>query len=249
MERICRPVSFADLSSASDDFSYMGGSDDSTERRNLSDQNWIQITNNRNSNAAHQQQQQHKRIILFNPASLENIALINRLCEIEHSIIERYINTYCPFKTASYILKNQLMNGTVKYHSENIHIRNREIGPPSTVLYPFITGRGERDYLNGTYSHSQLSHETDAQRLGLPTLGRSSHLSSHFSLRESYDFKRFGVSRTLAHKDDASYATSVMSSHSLCLRNCPKDRFILKISGVWETATNVGITMKFILVR
>jgi hypothetical protein len=27
------------------------------------------------------------------------------------------------------------------------------------------------------------------------------------------------------------------------------ERFILKISGVWETLTNVGITMKFILVR
>jgi len=194
MERIFRPVSFADLSSASDDFSYMGGSDDSTERRNISDQNWIQITNNRNSNTA-----PHKRIILFNPVSLENIALINRLCEIEQSIIERYIKTYCPFKTASYILKNQLMNGTIKYHSENVHIRNRETRPQpqSAPFYPL-----------------------NIQKCMFPA------------------------------KQIMSVSGESAGFDSFIKNGRPKiERFILKISGVWETATNVGITMKFILVR
>ena len=131
--------------------------------------NWIQITSNRNNTT--------KRVILFNPMSLENIALINRLCQIEQNIIERYIRTYCPFKTTSYILKNQLMNGIIKYHSENVHIGTKE---------------------------------------------------QHHQWFKSASFD------------------SIMNM------NCPmkpKERFILKISGVWETATNVGITMKFILVR
>jgi hypothetical protein len=131
--------------------------------------NWIQITSNRNNTT--------KRVILFNPMSLENIALINRLCQIEQNIIERYIRTYCPFKIASYILKTQLMNGTIKYHSENVHI-------------------GTNEPLHKWYKSA------------------------------SFD--------------------SILNAN--CIINT-RERFILKISGVWETATNVGITMKFILVR
>jgi hypothetical protein len=143
------------LHCSSDEYEY-------NQKDTTNSQNWIQITGNRNSVST-----KTKRVVLFNQMSLENISLINRLCQIEQSIIERYIRTYCPFKNASYILKNQLMNGAIKYHSENVHI--------GTKLVRF---------------------------------------------------------------------DSIINANYLI-----KERFILKISGVWETATNVGITMKFILMR
>jgi len=100
-----------------------------------------------------------KRTISFNPASKENIGSIERLCQIEHEIVNRYIASFCPTKIASYVLRTQLVSGTIKYHSED-----------------------------------------------RPCLRNGSVYSA-------------------------------------------KDKCILKISGVWETATNVGITMKFILLN
>ena len=70
-----------------------------------SQQNWIQV--NRTS----------KRTFAFSNASKLNMDLVERLCQIEKDIIERYIASNCPSKTASYILKNQLVSGTIKYHS------------------------------------------------------------------------------------------------------------------------------------
>ena len=96
-----------------------------------------------------------KRIIAINLSSRENMRLIEKLCEIENAIIERYISEHCPSKIATYILKSQLLGGTIKYHSET-------------------------------------TAKTHRQKNG-------------------------------------------------------SDHFILKISGVWETSSNVGITMKFIL--
>jgi len=116
------------------------------------DQCWVQITSRSTINA--------KRIISFNPASKDNLALIDKLCAIERDIIDRYISEYCPLKLATYSLRTQLASGSIKYHSENKeHPENRK-------------------------------------------------QSSAF-----------------------------------------QERCILKISGIWETATNVGITMKFILVH
>jgi hypothetical protein len=95
-----------------------------------------------------------KKLISFDSNSKENKTLIEKLCKFEQDIIKRYIDENCPKKTATYILKNQLMTNTIKYHSEN-----KEIGKK----------------LNNV------------------------------------------------------------------------ERCILKVSGLWETATNVGITMKFTL--
>lgn len=96
-----------------------------------------------------------KKIIVFDSNSKENKLLIEKLCRFENDIIKRYIDENCPKKTATYILKNQLMTNTVKYHSEN--------------------------------------------------------------------------------KEFVKKINNV-------------ERCILKVSGLWETATNVGITMKFTLV-
>ena len=95
-----------------------------------------------------------KKSISIDPNSRENKILIEKLCKFEQEIIKRYIDENCPTKTATYILKNQLMTNAIKYHSEN-----REFGKKSKDV----------------------------------------------------------------------------------------ERFILKVSGVWETSTNVGITMKFTL--
>ena len=114
--------------------------------------------------------QQTKHAIMMNPVSIENQTTIKTLCQIEQDIVKRYIASYCPSKTATYILRTQLMGSTIKYHSENVMIRRQS---PAKQVY--------NDY-------------------------------------------------------------SCNTTNSV-------EKFILKISGLWETATNVGITMKFILLR
>jgi hypothetical protein len=104
-----------------------------------------------------------RRIFTFNTRSKINTELIEILCQIEHDIIERYIASNCPSKIPSYILKPQLLGGTIKYHSECKYDDRRQ--------------------------------NTNA----------------------SFDFRN--------------------------------TKTILKISGIWETTTSVGITMKFILLN
>ncbi len=110
-----------------------------------------------------------KRVITFDPYSETNLKLINKLCEIEHDIIERYILNKCKSKYPSYILKPNLLCGTIKYHSEHKEIKPR-------TIYPV--------HKTGTWGDKHIT-----------------------------------------------------------------ERLILKISGIWETNTNVGITMKFILLQ
>lgn len=105
------------------------------------EQSWTQIPN------------RIRRVYSFNLSSKENMDSIEQLCKIEHNIIKRYIVSNCPSKLPSYILRNQLLSGTIKYHSE--------------------------------------------------------------------------------YKDNGKISDKIKT--------------ILKISGVWESPTNVGITMKFIL--
>ena len=109
---------------------------------------------------------ENRRSINFSLNTAKNIELIDRLCIIEKEIVDRYIACHCPSKMASYILKNQLLSGVIKYNSDNT--------PLATQSSLYKTAK-------------QISTES------------------------------------------------------------AKEHCILKISGVWETTTNVGITMKFIL--
>ena len=108
-----------------------------------------------------------KRNIILNILTKENAWVIEQLCRIETEIVDRYIASNCPLKTASYVLKNQLLSGSIKYHSEN--------------------------YVVDLPLHS--------------------------------------------------------TPHPICESSQVKEECILKISGIWETTTNVGITMKFILLQ
>ena len=98
-----------------------------------------------------------KHTLSFDPYLEHNYYIIQRLCNLEHDIIERYMIGKSRTKMVSYILKNQLLSGTIKYHSES---RCRNVSRESGI-----------------------------------------------------------------------------------------EKIILKISGIWETNTNVGITMKFMILR
>jgi hypothetical protein len=114
--------------------------------------------------------EESRRSMFLNANSENNIYVIDRLCRVEQEIVDRYIDCHCPAKSASYILKTQLLSGIIKYNSEN-----------------------------------------------------KTPVSAH----------------PLKHVGDLNDKT--------CNRSLKTGKCILKISGVWETATNVGITMKFIL--
>ena len=107
-----------------------------------------------------------KRNINFNISTKENARVIEQLCQIETDILDRYTASNCPLKTASYVLKNQLLSGLIKYHSENYAVESPLHSKTNSIFEPQL-----------------------------------------------------------------------------------KEECILKISGIWETATNVGITMKFILLQ
>ena len=109
---------------------------------------------------------ENRRSIHFNLNSANNTDLIDRLCNIEKEIVDRYIACNCPSKLASYILKTQLLSGVIKYNSDN----------------------------------------------------------------------------KIARQSFADTAVADMK-----WRDNIKEKCVLKISGIWETASNAGITMKFIL--
>jgi hypothetical protein len=155
-------------------------------------QNWTRIQS-KQSATLHQ-----KKYIVFNPSSFENAGLIELLCQIERSIIERYIQQNCPNKIASYMLKTQMANGIIKYHSENKLV---EFGQFPQRSKTEVTSVG-------------------IEGLSIQTVETTSVV--HLSRREN------------ACDDELSFFCKTT------------DRVILKISGVWETTTHVGITMKFI---
>lgn len=106
-----------------------------------------------------------KRTIIFDPYLEHNYRIIQKLCKIEQDIIENYTIGKCIPKFASYVLKNQLLCGALKCHSECKDM--------STKCY------------NNAVANSNIFYE----------------------------------------------------------------QVILKISGIWETDTNVGITMKFLILQ
>ena len=108
-----------------------------------------------------------KKTIIFDPYLEHNYRIIQKLWKIEQDIIERYTTgKYIP-KFASYILKNQLLGGSLKCYSEC------------------------KDML-------------------------SKHYNTEISKSNEYN----------------NY-----------------ERIILKISGIWETDTNIGITIKFMILQ
>lgn len=60
-----------------------------------------------------------KYLIEFHPYHFENSAIINRLCYLERAIVEQYVSTHAPNKTAVFNLRNQLMAGSIKIQSAN----------------------------------------------------------------------------------------------------------------------------------
>lgn len=142
---------------------------------------WVKIVN-KNAVAT------PKRNIIFNSHARENIALIERLCQIEKEIVDRYIASNCPSKFASYALKIQLLSGNIKYHSEN-----------SIIESPLSIQSSNMDF------------------------SQSQNLNNSFVCGGMNEFRNTSIEKPT------------------------KEKYTLKISGIWETATQVGITMKFIL--
>lgn len=169
-----------------------------------------------------------KRTITINPTSIANITCIERLCRIEHEIIERYIANYCPTKTASYILKTQLLSGTIKYHSDNKFTFEEKSSP---INY--------RTQFSNTASHKVTGISSQAE------LFKSNNAYTGINSERNISQQSVGLrgftGYELSPKINALY--SAYYSPVLTTEKC-----ILKISGVWETPTTVGITMKFILV-
>jgi hypothetical protein len=233
---------------------------------------------------------QQKKHILFNPNCVENSRLIHLLCKIESDIIDRYIKQNCPSKIASYILKNQLMNGFIKYNSENKYVRSNSfsrslslqnrcvagsvVSPPLRLEDPFTS-------LCPTLVSSLLRNRPDATTVPYRQIEYLSSLYYNTTTSQPPNLNRFVVPNNsntyfiqnqfnyLLDPENHSYGTELAKTHlpgyldySVANRNYKKkenvghlkadytkQKMILKISGVWETSTNVGITMKFILLN
>ena len=227
-----------------------------------------------------------KRTITINPTSIENITQIERLCEIEREIIERYIASYCPTKTASYILKTQLLSGTIKYHSDNkecVHLGRKamksvaispsndnetsvHLGPRKLMRFVvnppihFLSVKGTdiekgTDTEKGTDIIGLIPERglSEAERVGI---GRfSGEATSVPASRAQAELRSENMPSYFQQNDmnihHAYYSNILGRTRPNCSAVFPitSEKCILKISGVWETPTNVGITMKFILLR
>jgi len=82
-----------------------------------------------------------KHVLHFNPRL--HSKNIDRLCQIEFDILNRYVELNPTHKQPVYILKNQLLSGAIKYYSENNNICEPTTAKKSVILK--IAGLWETD--------------------------------------------------------------------------------------------------------
>jgi hypothetical protein len=202
-------------------------------------QNWTRIQSKPSANV-HQ-----KKYIAFNPSTIENACLIELLCKIESSIIERYINNYCPKKIASYALKTQISNGIIKYHSENKLVDYWSIGTiPKQIGGASIVG-GRTLTTQEFEIDARVNNERETL-MDSPTKQYAAPSSVSLQLRlQNHPIPTLVLRSCFAEGIDQFRRQNITGNEYLSTCKTT-DRIILKISGVWETSTHVGITMKFI---
>ena len=134
----------------------------------------------------------------------ENIKQMQRLIDIEHDIIDHYIQLNAPHKNGVYNLKSQLMNGSFRY----------------TKLTESV------DYDSLTYEDKS---STLLRRDAVNNVSLRHHSAPYAPISEA--------------KSD-SERRSGLAPNSQIIQRASRD-YVLKISGIWETSTSVGITLKF----
>lgn len=82
-----------------------------------------------------------KHVLHFNPCLNSNN--IDRLCQIEFDILNRYVEMNPTHKQPVYILKNQLLSGVIKYYSENNNTGEKSAAKNPVILK--IAGLWETD--------------------------------------------------------------------------------------------------------
>jgi len=180
-----------------------------------------------------------KNNIILNPYSIENSRLIKILCKMENDIIERYISSNCPSKIASYILKNQLTGGTIKCQSEEKYIESK---PPKTNLLSFggnLNPPNIQSVCNQPFAFATIPYTKQKRRHNGEDLYLPINANGHFQPKKNMNMHHFNYKQIqLLNSFNAEPEYSII-----------KQKCILKISGIWETTKNVGITMKFTLLH
>ena len=132
----------------------------------------------------------NKYMLKFSMQNSKNINIINALIKIEYQLIEYYKKYYNIDKLPSYILRQQLNNGSIKLYKEN--------DKSTSSKTPSITFEGNR----------RRELERNGSGLGSGSGPGSGSLTDYRPPYTPY--------------------------------------YILKISGIWETFTSIGITYKII---
>ena len=180
--------------------------------------------------------------IILNKCSIENKNLVDILCKIETDIIERYISNNCLSKSASYVLKNQFINGIIKYQTEEYCIEHKSL--KKSLLF----GNSINNQIIKTdiFNNNNICKQYFSQIAEFnPEMNEWMYYNdfSNLSLCDSVENQKIYTETNLINSTQFEFRKQNDN------KKFDKEKFILKISGVWETATNVGITMKFILVR
>ena len=201
-------------------FEVLGWKDMTIRKELTSATNWTQI------------QSRHKRMVPFDTSHVTNAAVFNRLCEIEKYIVDRYIKTYCPLKTPTYALKTQLQSGIIRCHSEQKDV-------VTTVQSPRFPSNPKMHTLGQVRNAAIIEGISEERNMGI-------------SIRAKTQEPIYSVNPWVTQPDTIKpFPVSYMDiiKRTAALDTTSNERFLLKISGVWETSANVGITIKFILVN
>jgi len=194
-----------------------------------------------------------KTNVFFNPKIVSNTSIINHISDIEGKIINCYKEEYnVSYKRNMSTLFNLLYNGKVKLYKEiNYGVKRTE---PCNGSKRFLDSR-----INLVTYHEFGVKRTDDvafHTCGENDVGRRTEkfVVGGYEERKPSEPPTFGVAvqgckLRLLTPDQTTPGVSRPKSlvvEPLCGSDQNPTKIVLKISGIWETANEIGITYKFL---
>ncbi len=169
-----------------------------------------------------------KNIVFFNANNHNNMIIIKQICELEYKLLSNYKLEFLSShgdnnKTFSMILNRQLSIGKIKLY--------RELNPNQSYGLP------EEKYKVSNISNVTLEKNEETTRFNLgppPGFQNINYLGTFQSLQKNI----------LEEKKMINFNSQI--SNKNIQNSKEKSYIVLKISGIWETKDEIGLTYKFL---
>jgi hypothetical protein len=190
----------------------------------------------------------HKNMMTF-PLISTNITFIHYIKNLEHVILNLYLKEFQIHKKINDSLFNQMISGKIKINKENhasyenVSVKTMPIQPIQySSLPPSLPAQTPVKRIPTVSSMSSISSIRS-----IPSVPSLSSLPSYYSnINENYSgYRPISPSLSTPHLH-VSPPPGFDLELSSCIPEYRKSQIVLKIYGVWENETHVGLTFRFV---